>query len=44
VLHAVEFLFENARLAIYNAMDENGLTDIPEVDLPVNSWRRIHVA
>ena len=44
VLHAVEFLFEGARLAVYNAMDENGLTDIPEVDLPVNSWRRVHIA
>jgi hypothetical protein len=44
ILHAVEFLFEDARLAIYNAMDENGLTDVPEIDLPVNSWRRVHVA
>ncbi|HEV7963658.1 MAG TPA: hypothetical protein VGP57_14065 [Actinoplanes sp.] len=44
ILHAVEFLFEDARLAIYNAMDENGLTDVPEMDLPVNSWRRVHVA
>ena len=44
VLHAVEFLFDGARLAIYNAMDENGLTDVPEVDLPVHSWRRVHVA
>jgi hypothetical protein len=44
ILHAVEFLFDGARLAIYNAMDENGLTDVPEVDLPVHSWRRVHVA
>jgi hypothetical protein len=44
ILHAVEFLFEGARLAIYNAMDENGLTDVPEVDLPVHNWRRVHIA
>ena len=44
ILHAVEFLFDGARLAIYNAMDENGLTDIPEMELPVNSWRRVHIA
>jgi hypothetical protein len=44
ILHAVEFLFDGARLAIYNAMDENGLTDVPEVDLPVHSWRRVHIA
>ena len=44
ILHAVEFLFAGARLAIYNAMDENGLNEMYEVDLPVSSWRRIHVA
>ncbi|MET0422989.1 MAG: hypothetical protein ABW046_03895 [Actinoplanes sp.] len=44
ILHAVEFLFEDARLAIYNAMDENGITDVPETDLPVTNWRRVHVA
>ena len=44
VLHAVEFLFDGARLAIYNAMDENGITDVPEEDLPSTSWRRIHIA
>jgi hypothetical protein len=44
ILHAVEFLFEGARLAIYNAMDENGLTDVPEDELPVTNWRRVHVA
>ncbi|WP_306208966.1 hypothetical protein [Actinoplanes sp. RD1] len=44
ILHAVEFLFEGARLAVYNAMDENGLTDVPEWDLPVNNWRRVRVA
>ncbi|MGA5305522.1 hypothetical protein ACPCHT_36900 [Nucisporomicrobium flavum] len=43
-LHAVEFLFDGARLAIFNAMDENGLTDVPEMELPVTSWRRVHVA
>ena len=44
VLHAVELLFDGARLAVFNAMDENGLTDIPEMDLPVHHWRRVHVA
>ena len=44
ILHAVEFLFAGARLAVYNAMDENGLTDVPEVDLPMHNWRRVHVA
>ena len=44
ILHAVEFLFAGARLAVYNAMDENGLTDVPEMDLPVSSWRRVRVA
>jgi hypothetical protein len=44
ILHAVEFLFEGARLAIYNAMDENGLTDVPEVDLPASHWRRVVIA
>ena len=44
VLHAVEFLLDGARLAVYNAMDENGLTDVPEVDLPVGFWRRVRVA
>jgi hypothetical protein len=44
ILHAVEFLFEGARLAVFNAMDENGLTDVPEDDLPVTNWRRVHVA
>lgn len=44
-LHAVEFLFDRGRLAVYNAMDENGLTDVPERNLPVmNTWRRVHVA
>src|SRR4051812_5856561 len=44
VLHAVEFLFDGARLAIYNAMDENGLADVPEADLPAAHWRRVHIA
>jgi hypothetical protein len=44
VLHAVEFLFDGARLAVYNAMDENGLTDVPETDLPAVHWRRVHIA
>jgi hypothetical protein len=33
-----------ARLAIFNALDENGLTDAAEVELPVGRWRRIPVA
>jgi hypothetical protein len=45
VLHAVEFLFEGGRrLAIFNALDENGLTDATEVDLPVGRWRRVPIA
>ena len=44
ILHAIEFLFEGGRLAIYNAMDENGLTDVPEADLPATNWRRVHIA
>ncbi|HEX8631329.1 MAG TPA: hypothetical protein VF755_24480 [Catenuloplanes sp.] len=44
VLHAVEFLFEGARLAVYNAMDENGLTGVPDVELPVGTWRRVPIA
>lgn len=45
VLQAVELLFEGpARLAIFNALDENGLTDAAEVALPVGRWRRIPIA
>lgn len=44
LLHAVEFLFDGARLAVYNAMDENGLDDLPEAELPVAAWRRIRIA
>jgi hypothetical protein len=50
VLHAVELLFETgpgrplARLSIFNALDENGLTDAPQVDLPVGRWRRVPIA
>lgn len=44
VLHAVEFLFEGARLAIYNGLDENGLTDAEEIDLPIGFWCRVSVA
>lgn len=43
VLHAVEFLFDGARLEVYNAMDENGLTGVPDMELPVASWRRVPV-
>jgi hypothetical protein len=45
VLYAVELLFEGpARLEIFNALDENGLTDADEVELPVGRWRRIPLA
>jgi hypothetical protein len=44
VLHAVELLFDGGRLAIYNALDENGVTGEPDVDLPVGRWRRITIA
>ncbi|HET6214539.1 MAG TPA: hypothetical protein VFE14_16865 [Micromonosporaceae bacterium] len=44
VLHAIELLFEGARLAIYNALDENGINDDPDVDLPVGRWRRVTIA
>jgi hypothetical protein len=44
VLHAVEFRFDGARLAVYNALDENGLTDADEIDLPVGFWHRIPIA
>jgi hypothetical protein len=44
VLHAVEFIFQGrARLAIFNAMDENGLTTA-DVELPVGRWRRVPIA
>jgi len=32
------------RLTIFNALDENGLTDAAEVDLPVGQWQRVPVA
>ena len=44
VLHAVEFLFDGARLAVHNALDENGLTGADEIDLPIGFWRRVSVA
>lgn len=44
VLHAVELLFDGARLAVFNALDENGITGADEVDLPVGHWRRVRVA
>jgi len=44
VLHAVEFRFDGARLAVFNAMDENGLSDAPDVDLPIGFWRRVSIA
>jgi len=44
VLYAVELLFDGARLAIFNALDENGITGADEVELPVGRWRRVSVA
>lgn len=44
MLHAVELIFEGVRMAIYNALDENGLTDADEIGLPIGSYRRIAVA
>lgn len=32
------------RLSIFNALDENGLSDADEVDLPVGRWQRVPVA
>jgi hypothetical protein len=44
ILHAVEFLFDGARLAIHNALDENDLSDADEVDLPIGFWCRVSIA
>lgn len=44
VLHALEFFFGDVRVALFNAMDENGLSGDPEVSLPVGFWRRVPVA
>lgn len=45
VLYAVELLFDGGRrLAVFNALDENGLTAATEVDLPVGHWRRVPIA
>jgi hypothetical protein len=43
VLYAVELLFDGARLAIFNALDEDGITGADEEDLPVGHWRRVSV-
>jgi hypothetical protein len=43
-LDAIEFLFEEGRLAVYNAMDENGLTNEPDVTWPIGFWRRVPIA
>jgi hypothetical protein len=44
VLHAIEFLFDGGRLAVFNALDENGLTDDQEVELPIGFWQRVPIA
>jgi len=45
VLHAVELVFDppDVRLAVFNALDENGLTDDAEIGMPVGHCRRIRV-
>jgi hypothetical protein len=43
VLDAVELLFDDGRLAVYNAMDENGLAG-GDVPWPVGLWERVPVA
>jgi hypothetical protein len=43
VLDAVELLFEEDRLAVYNALDENGLSH-RDVSWPVGLWERIPIA
>ncbi|GIF65231.1 hypothetical protein Ais01nite_32660 [Asanoa ishikariensis] len=44
LLDAIELRFEGARLAVYNAMDENGLSSRPEVTWPIGFWRRVPIA
>ncbi|HCT77825.1 MAG TPA: hypothetical protein DGG94_06525 [Micromonosporaceae bacterium] len=44
VLHALEFHFGDVRVALFNAMDENGLNGDAEVSLPVGFWRRVPIA
>ena len=44
ILHAVEFLFEDGRLAVSNAMDENALSGAVDVDLPIGFWCRVSIA
>lgn len=44
VLHALEFVFGDLYVTLFNAMDENGLTGDPEVSRPVGFWRRVPVA
>jgi hypothetical protein len=43
VLDAVELLFDDGRLAVYNAMDENGLAG-GDVPWPIGFWERVPVA
>lgn len=44
VLNALEFHFGDVRVALFNAMDENGLNGDAEVSLPVGFWRRVPIA
>ncbi|HEU5111092.1 MAG TPA: hypothetical protein VFT95_21330, partial [Micromonosporaceae bacterium] len=44
ILHAVEFRFDDGRLAISNAMDESALSCSDEVDLPIGFWCRVSIA
>jgi hypothetical protein len=43
LLDAVELLFDEGRLAVYNAMDENGLSH-RDVTWPVGFWERVPIA
>jgi len=44
LLDAIELRFEGGRLAVYNAMDENGLSNRPDVTWPIGFWRRVPIA
>jgi hypothetical protein len=43
VLDAVELLFDDGRLAVYNAMDENGIAS-GDVPWSIGFWERVPVA
>ncbi|MDP9798373.1 hypothetical protein J2S43_006885 [Catenuloplanes nepalensis] len=43
VLHAVELIFDGVRLAIHNALDENGISTADEINLPIGFWHRVPI-